>query len=244
MSPRILLVEDERRLAEGISDNLLAEGYEVEVVHDGDAAVLRWQAGGLDLIVLDVMLPKRDGFAVCAAIRAGGGRLPILFLTAKNAADDRVRGLEVGGDDYLGKPFHLKELLLRVQAMLRRQQWYAAPVVSGASGDILVLAGHTVDFRSYEVTDPDGRVEVLAQKEVMILKVLMEHAGDVVSRDDILNQVWGYDVYPSTRTVDNFIVRLRKRFEPDPAMPRYFHTVRGVGYRFTPEPAVKEESDE
>ena len=230
---RVLVVEDEKHLADGIAENLLAEGHTVEVASDGDAAVQAWQRGGIDLIVLDVMLPKRDGFRVCQDIREAGGKLPILFLTAKNQSDDRVRGLEVGGDDYLGKPFNLRELLLRVQAMLRRQTWYTQ---MPSAEPLYRLAGCAVNFRTYEVTDRAGHTEFLAQKELMLLKMLVERAGDVVSRDDILDHIWGYDVYPSSRTVDNFIVRLRKRFEPDPAEPRYFHTVRGVGYRFTPNP--------
>ena len=237
MSANILVVEDEKHLADGIRDNLLAEGYRVDIAADGDAALTRWQSAPTDLIVLDVMLPIRDGFAVCAAIRAAGGRVPILFLTAKNSADDRIRGLEVGGDDYLGKPFHLRELLMRVQAMLRRQAWYAGP---SDRTQTLHVAGHAVDFTSYQVTDPDGQVQTLAAKEIMILKLLVEREGQVVSRDDILDRVWGYDVYPSTRTIDNFIVRLRKRFEPYAAQPRHFHTVRGVGYRYTPEPMAIE----
>jgi len=234
MSSRILVVEDERHLAEGICENLEAEGYDVSIVGDGESALAAWQAGGIDLIVLDVMLPLRDGFSVCEEIRSEGGKVPILFLTAKTAADDRIRGLEAGGDDYLGKPFDLRELLLRVGGMLRRQSWYGAGL--GQAGQI-EIGGQTVDFSTYEVTDGFGRRDGLAQKEIMILKLLVERAGEVVSRDEILSQVWGYDVYPSTRTVDNFIVRLRKRFEQDPAIPRYFHTIRGVGYRFTPERA-------
>lgn len=229
-TPRILVVEDERHLAEGIRENLLAEGYAVDVASDGESGLQRWEDGGIDLVVLDVMLPKRDGYSVCAAIREAGGRLPILFLTAKNTGDDRVRGLEAGGDDYLGKPFNLRELLLRVQVMLRRQVWYVAPP---AHGDVLRWGEHTVNFRTYEVSDAEGHVEHLPQKEIMILKMLVEQEGEVVSRDAILDHVWGYDVYPSSRTVDNFIVRLRKRFEPDPANPVHLHTVRGVGYRLT-----------
>lgn len=231
MSARILVVEDELHLAEGIRANLEAEGYAVEVVGDGEAALGRWREGGIDLIVLDVMLPLRDGFSVCEEIRRGGGKVPVLFLTAKNTEDDRVRGLEAGGDDYLGKPFNLRELLLRVQGMVRRQAWYG---VLPPTGDTLRIGGKTVDFRSYLVEDETGERELLAQKEIMILKVLAERAGEVVSREEILDRVWGYDVFPSTRTVDNFIVRLRRRFESDPAEPRHFHTVRGVGYRFTP----------
>lgn len=230
MKPCILIVEDERHLAEGIRDNLLAEGYDVAVVGDGEEALQRWRRGGIDLVILDVMLPKRDGYAVCAAIRSAGGTVPVLFLTAKNSSDERVEGLLAGGDDYLGKPFNLRELLLRVQAMLRRQTWYTA-----AAPEELLLAGHLVNFRDYEVTDPEGHREMLAQKEMMILKMLVEHPNEVISRDAILDHVWGYDVFPSSRTVDNFIVRLRRRFEPNSDEPRYFHTVRGVGYRFTPD---------
>ena len=229
MSERILVVEDEQHLARGIADNLLAEGYMVEVVGDGEAAIARWVEGGIDLLVLDVMLPKRDGFAVCQAIRAAGGYVPVLFLTAKNSQDDRIAGLQAGGDDYLGKPFHLRELLWRVRAMLRRQAWYQT---LPAAGQIYRLANKTIDFINYEVTDEHGHIETLPQKEMMILKMLIERRGDVVSRDAILDHVWGYDVYPSSRTIDNFIVRLRKRFEPNAPEPIYFHTVRGVGYRF------------
>lgn len=232
MSARVLVVEDELRLAEGIAENLEAEGYDVEMVHDGESALTRFRDGGIDLIVLDVMLPKRDGFSVCETIRREGGKVPILFLTAKNSTDDRIRGLEAGGDDYLGKPFNLRELLLRVHGMLRRQDWYVAPP---SEGDTVIIGDYTVDFATYEVSDGLGRVEPLAQKEVMILKLLVERGGQVVSRDEILDHVWGYDVFPSTRTVDNFIVRLRKRLEPDPAEPKFIHTIRGVGYRFTPE---------
>jgi two-component system alkaline phosphatase synthesis response regulator PhoP len=228
----ILVVEDEAHLADGIRENLEAEGHTVVVAEDGEQGLETWRTQRIDLIILDVMLPRRDGFSVCKAIRGAGGREPILFLTAKNSDDDRVRGLEAGGDDYLGKPFHLKELLLRVSAMLRRQAWYTRSSVSGAA---TLPNGHRVDFNSYTFVDRDGQAEVLSQKEVMILKMLVERPGQVVSREDILDTVWGYDVFPSTRTVDNFIVRLRKRIESDPAQPRYIHTVRGVGYRYTPD---------
>ncbi len=231
MSALILVVEDERHLAEGIAENIEAEGFEVEIVGDGESALTRWREGGIDLIVLDVMLPRRDGFSVCEEIRAAGGTVPILFLTAKSSTDDRIRGLEAGGDDYLGKPFDLRELLARVGGMVRRQEWYGKSPEVGMS---LELGEWTVDFQTYEAVDTFGRRESLAQKEVMILKLLLERAGEVVSRDEILTHVWGYDVFPSTRTVDNFIVRLRKRFESDPAEPALFHTIRGVGYRYTP----------
>ncbi len=231
MSARILLVEDEVHLAEGISENLVQEGYTVETVGDGESALIRWRAGGIDLIVLDVMLPKRDGFAVCKAIRDEGGRVPILFLTAKNSDDDRIYGLEMGGDDYLGKPFNLRELLLRVRSMLRRQGWYGELVKAAPN----VRVGNvTVDFGKAEVVTAEGERVSLAEKEAMILRLLMDRADQLVARDEILERVWGYEVAPSTRAVEHMIVRLRKLIEPAPERPRYLHTVRGLGYRFCP----------
>ncbi len=232
MSQTVLVVEDEQHLAEGIRANLEAEGYSVLIAKDGEVALDRWKNDDVDLIILDVMLPRLDGFSVCDEIRRLGGKEPILFLTARNTEDDRVRGLEVGGDDYLGKPFNLHELLLRVKAMLRRQVWYGAlPSLPG----VIRIGDRDVDFRSYEVVDADGFRETLTQKEAMILKLFVERPHEVVSREDILDRVWGYDVYPSSRTIDNFVVRLRKRFERDPGDPQYFLTVRGVGYRFLPD---------
>jgi len=228
MSARILLVEDEEHLAEGISENLQQEGYVVEAVGDGESALARWRLGGIDLMILDVMLPRRDGFSVCKVIRDEGGRLPILFLTAKTSDDDRVYGLEIGGDDYLGKPFNLRELLLRVRGMLRRQGWYGRTIAATRIGDV------TVDFGKGEVIDPDGERSNLAEKEALILRLLVERAGEVVSRDEILERVWGYEVSPSTRAVEHMVVRLRKAIEPDPERPRYLNTVRGLGYRFSP----------
>jgi two-component system alkaline phosphatase synthesis response regulator PhoP len=159
----------------------------------------------------------------------------VLFLTVKNEASDRVRGFEAGGDDYLPKPFHLQELLLRVAAILRRSAWY------GAASEALFFGGNRIDFQTYEAKAWDGTSHVLTHKEAMILKVLSERAGGIVTREEILDRVWGYEVFPSTRTIDNFIVRLRKRFEPSPDQPNHFHTVRGVGYRFTQEPESPEE---
>lgn len=231
MTTHILVVEDEAHLAEGIRDNLQLEGHAVSVARDGAQALTLFAQGGIDLIVLDVMLPKQDGYSVCRAVRQTGDMVPILFLTAKNAPEERVEGLEAGGDDYLGKPFHLKELLLRVAGMLRR---HARASQSRLTGELYLLAQHSVDFGAYQIISPEGHTEDVPQKEMAILKLLVDRMNQTVSRDTILDEVWGLDVYPSSRTVDNFIVRLRKRFEPDPNVPRYFHTVRGVGYRFTP----------
>ena len=227
---KLLVVEDEAHLAEVIADNLVLEGWHVDVVGDGVSALERVRAEPPDLVLLDVMLPRMDGFEVCETLRGEGVQVPILFLTAKSSRDDRVRGLAAGGDDYLPKPFDLEELILRVRAILRRADWYEEP---SPSGDELVLGDAVVDYKTYAVTRGDKRVE-LSQKETMILRCLAEHAGQVVSRADIVERVWGYDAFPSLRTVDNFIVRLRRLVEPDPRNPTYIHTVRGTGYRLTP----------
>jgi two-component system alkaline phosphatase synthesis response regulator PhoP len=156
-----------------------------------------------------------------------------MFLTARGDPEDRIRGLESGGDDYLTKPFHLREFLLRVRAILRRWEWYGG--AAGSADDVLRFGGNEVRFGAFRATSWDGATHELTEKEAMILKMLAERRGKVVSRDDLIERVWGYDIFPSTRTVDNFILRLRKRFERDPADPRHFHSVRGVGYRFDPE---------
>jgi|CXWL01.1.fsa_nt_gi DNA-binding response OmpR family regulator len=229
----ILVADDEENLARGIAENLLAEGYRVTTVGDGNAALAAIVAGGLDLVILDVMMPGLDGFTVCSLARRQGISTPILFLTAKGGVDDRIRGLEAGGDDYLPKPFHLQELLVRVKVILRRWTWYADGGVSGTGGTRISFGGNEFDFRSFQGRSWDGAAQQLTQKEALILKALAEREGEVVSREELLDKAWGYELYPSTRTIDNFIVRLRKRFEPDPERPRYFHTLRGIGYRFT-----------
>ena len=227
---RILVVDDEAHLAAGISENLEAEGYAADVAHDGAEGLDKIRAKAYDLVLLDVMMPKLNGLEVCEAIRRDGLQTPVLFLTVKSDPADRIRGLEAGGDDYLAKPFHLKELLLRVGAILRRSDWY------NRDDTDVSFAGNEIDFKTYQARAWDGSEHALTHKEAMILKVLSEHAGEIVPREDILDKVWGYEVFPSTRTIDNFIVRLRKRFERNPEAPAHFHTVRGVGYRFTLEP--------
>ncbi len=230
---RILVVEDDPFLAAGLAENLRAEGFAVDTLHDGNLAVEWFDHESCDLIVLDVMLPGRDGFAVCSALRARGTLTPVLFLTARGDPADRVRGLEAGGDDYLAKPFHLQEFLLRVRAILRRWDWYKSSSASPPAA-VLRFSGNEVDFRTFRGRSWSGEEQELTEKEAMILKVLAEKPGEIVSREDLLERVWGYDVFPSTRTVDNFILRLRKRFERDPANPQAFLTVWGVGYRFVP----------
>jgi len=227
---RILVVDDEVNLADGIRENLEAEGYATEVSHDGREALERIHHGRFDLILLDVMMPQLDGLQVCATIRREGLQTPVLFLTVKSDPEDRIRGLEAGGDDYLAKPFHLKELLLRVAAILKRNAWYDDNQATVA------FAGNTINFRTYHARSWDDAEHSLTHKEAMILKLLVERESAIVTREEILDKVWGYEVFPSTRTVDNFIVRLRKRFERNPEAPAHFHTVRGVGYRFTIEP--------
>ncbi|HSY46835.1 MAG TPA: response regulator transcription factor [Steroidobacteraceae bacterium] len=227
----VLVVEDDPHLAAGVMENLRAEGYEVSAAGDGVQALEWLAAHACGLIVLDVMLPGMDGFGVCRTLRERGNTTPVLFLTARGDPADRVRGLEAGGDDYLAKPFHLQEFLLRVRAILRRWDWYRSASATAATA-VLRFGGNEVDFRAFRARSWNGETQELTEKEAMILKVLAEHAGEIVSREDLLERVWGYDVFPSTRTVDNFILRLRKRFEKDPASPRHFLTVWGVGYRF------------
>ena len=234
MSSRILVVEDEAHLAAGIAENLDAEGYEAEVASDGVSGLERLLGGAFDLVVLDVMLPGLDGFAVCQQARAAGNSTPILFLTARGDLEDRIRGYESGGDDYLSKPFHLRELLLRVRAILRRGR---LPEANLTFGD------NRMDFRTFTALAWDGREHELTFKEAMILRCLSRRPGEVVTREEILDEVWGSEAFPSTRTIDNFILRLRKRFEPDPEGPVHFHTIRGVGYRLTLAPRRESDHD-
>jgi len=230
MKKKILIVEDEDHIADGIQLNLETEGYDTVVAGDGQTALDYWRQGDFDLIILDIMLPGRDGLEVCRTIRREAGRVPVLFLSARDREDDRIEGLLAGGDDYMTKPFNLKELMLRVTAIFRRQVWYST---STLEDNRFRFGDSWVDFSSYRALGVEGEVE-LSQKEIMIMKFLAEHAGEVVTRDMLLNAVWGYNVYPSSRTIDNFIVRLRKVFEPDLTNPRYIHTIRGAGYKFTP----------
>jgi two-component system, OmpR family, alkaline phosphatase synthesis response regulator PhoP len=230
MKPRILLVEDEASLAEIIADNLIAEHYETLVAKDGRVGMNMWQMQKPDLVVLDVMLPYLDGYELCKRMRETGDTTPVLFLSAKGRPDERVMGLQAGGDDYLAKPFHLPEFLLRVQNMLKRKSWSEKPLDAAVK-----INGNVVDFRAWTVTTKNGSVEPLGERELGILKLLVSRPNEVVSRDDILDNVWGDDVFPSSRTVDNFVMRLRKLLEPDPANPVYIHTIWGVGYKFTPE---------
>lgn len=237
LRPRILVVDDEAHLAAGIRENLVAEGYVVEMAHNGAEGLRAARGASYDLIVLDVAMPEMDGLEMCRCLRQDGIETPVLFLTVRSAPEDRVDGLEAGGDDYLVKPFHLKELLLRIVAILRRTKWYNETTAK------LRFGGNEIDFRTYRGHAWDGSEHALTHKEAMILKALAERPGNVVGREDILDQVWGYEVFPSTRTIDNFIVRLRRRFERNPDAPAHLHTIRGVGYRFTSEPETPGKGD-
>lgn len=224
----ILLVEDDRNLAHGLVLHLEAEGYQVVHVENGNDVFRVFRDGIFDLVLLDIMLPGTDGLTVCRQIRADGSTVPVLFVTARDQSDQKVEGLIAGGDDYITKPFDMAELLARIQGIFRRQAWLMA---GESGGETFEFDGRTLNYKTFEATGPGGTVR-LTHKECMVAKYLAEREGQVVSRDQLLDAVWGYHAYPTNRTVDNFILKLRKIFEDDPANPRYFETIRGVGYRF------------
>lgn len=223
---RILLVEDEENIRDVVKLNLELENYEVVTAGDGKKAIKYFHEQHFDLILLDVMLPEIDGFQVCEQIRLTNMTVPIMMLTAKETAIDRITGLKKGADDYLTKPFNLEELLLRVQNLLKRSN--KSPE---NTPEIYEFGGHTVNFATFEAEGNTG-VFTLTKKEAMLLKLLIDRKNEVVSRQQILQSVWGYDVYPSTRTIDNFILSFRKYFEENPKKPTQFLSIRGVGYKF------------
>ncbi|MBP6183320.1 MAG: response regulator transcription factor [Saprospiraceae bacterium] len=228
---RILIVEDESSLRDILTLNLELEGYEVASAPSGSDALAVFNQAHFDLVILDVMLPGMSGMEVCAAIRILNDPTPILMLTARNAPEDRVEGLRTGADDYLTKPFNLEELLLRVANLLRRT--VPSFQVQTEQTQTFRFGDNWINFQSFEASSPQGPV-MLTKKETALLRLLVERPNEVVSRQQILQIVWGYDIYPSTRTIDNFILNFRKYFEKDPKYPKYFHSIRGVGYRFTP----------
>jgi two-component system, OmpR family, alkaline phosphatase synthesis response regulator PhoP len=228
MSSRILLVEDEPGLVVTVSDLLAAEGYDVEVASDGEAALGKASGGGFDLVVLDVMLPKKTGLEVCRELRQKGFDSAILMLTAKTQVSDRVVGLKLGADDYLSKPFNPAELLARVEALLRRVlKENRIPVRSFQFDDV------DVDFERAEVRR-SGEPVAMAQKELQLLRYLVDHRERVVTREELLRKIWEYRADVSSRTVDVHIAWLRQKLERDPQNPRHIQTIRGKGYRFTP----------
>jgi two-component system, OmpR family, alkaline phosphatase synthesis response regulator PhoP len=227
----ILLVEDEAHLHEALRLNLEMEGYEVSSAYNGAEALKAVKSEYFDLIVLDVMLPEIDGITVCENIRVQQNDVPILILSAKSSGADRVLGLKKGADDYLTKPFNLEELLLRVSKLIQKNRKMAD---RGGETEAYEFGGNQINFRSLEAQNSRGETLNLSKKEAMLLKLLVENKNEVVPREKILQAVWGYNVYPTTRTIDNFILNFRKYFEEDSRNPRYFHSVRGVGYKFTP----------
>ena len=225
-APRVLLVEDEAGLRLTLSDRLGSEGYSVETADDGEAGLARATTGGYDLIVLDVMLPRMNGFDVCRAVRQRGITTPILMLTARGQVVDKVVGLKLGADDYLTKPFETIELMARLEALLRRRP--SSPQPGGAVyrfGDVVV------DVRRAEATRGGEPVE-LSAREFKLLRYFIEHRGETLSRDALLSQVWGYDDMPLTRTVDVHVAGLRQKLEANPKSPEYIVTVHGLGYKF------------
>ncbi len=226
---RILLVEDEESLVEVILMNLKFEGYDVSIARDGKQAIDMARQARYDLCILDIMLPKIDGFAVCKTLRLDKNKVPILFLSAKSTGSDRVEGLKIGGDDYLTKPFNLEELLLRVSNLLRLHRRVEG---DGKDMEVYNFGKNQINFTTYEITTLAGTRETLSKREIQLLKFLIDHKDEVVSRESILETVWGYDVYPSTRTIDNYILAFRKYFEENSREPAYFQSIRGVGYKF------------
>lgn len=229
MNTRILLAEDEEHLQEAIKLNLEMEGYQVVVVGDGRKALKALKESRFNLAILDVMMPEMDGFAVCEAIRLENSELPILFLTAKNTPEDRINGLKKGADDYLPKPFNLEELILRVAVQVRRGQ----KTDTAKALNSYKIGNKTILFNHFELEDEQGNKTPLTKKETMLLKLLIERKNEAVSREQILEVVWNYDIFPATRTIDNFILAFRKYFETDARQPKHFHSIRGVGYKFT-----------
>ena len=225
MSKRILLVEDEPGLVLTMTDRLMNEGYTVESARDGDTGLERATNESFDLILLDVMLPRKNGFDVCRDLRQRGIQTPVIMLTARGQVVDKVVGLKLGADDYVTKPFEMMELLARVEAMLRRAP--AAPVSSEAYQFGVVR----VDFRKAEVWLEEKAIE-LSAREFQLLRYFIEHRGNTISRDELLNEVWGYNAMPSTRTVDVHIAWLRQKLEANPRHPQYILTIHGLGYKF------------
>ncbi len=226
---RLLLVEDEESLRSSLRMNFELEGYDVTTAVRGSEALERIRGARFDGIVLDVMLPDVDGFTICETIRLEGDRTPVLFLTARSTPADRVRGLRAG-DDYLGKPFDLQELLLRVEKLAAR----ADDGTTAAAATQCRFGTNIVDFETYEIQGQRGLKKRLTHREMLLLRLLTDRPGEVISREEILQKVWGYDVFPTTRTIDNFLVSFRKYFEVNPHEPKHFKSVRGVGYSFLP----------
>ena len=237
-SPTLLIVEDEHHLAAGLKLNFEFEGFSVTTAGTArEAAAALACATPFSAIVLDVTLPDADGFELCRRIRGAGNYTPVIMLTARTLAEDRVAGLESGADDYLTKPFELEELIARVRSLIRRRRWEAASKVDDGR-PVLRFGSATVDFDTHEVRVRGDTIK-LTSLELALLEYLAQNAGRVISRDELLQRVWKLRNYPNTRTVDNFMLRLRKHFEPDPGDPVHFLSIRGAGYKFQPDGALE-----
>ena len=234
---RVLIVEDEQHIADGLRYNLEAEGHEASIAADGERALnlLLAERRPADVVILDVMLPGKDGFAVASELRAAGHFVPILMLTARGSAEDVLRGFESGADDYLPKPFELSILLARVKGLLRRHRWNEREALETPPPEIYSFAGRTIDFTAMEVRC-GNRSFRLTVMECDLLRYFVNNAGQAVSRKAILQEVWNLRENVDTRAIDNFIVRLRRYIEDRPDSPKFLQTVRGVGYRFVPQP--------
>ena len=224
---RILVIEDEPQMLLGLRDNLELEGYEVQTASDGDEGLARAASFTPDLVILDVMLPKKNGFDVCRELRARSSATPIVMLTARSAETDKVLGLELGADDYVTKPFSITELLARVRAVLRRTTVGAAK----PSSDLVKIGDIEVDFKLHQARRGKTRIEFTA-REFDLLRYFVQHTGQVVTREQILNEVWGYEEFPTTRTIDNFVAKLRQKIERAPHAPEHILTIHGSGYKF------------
>lgn len=233
---RILVVEDEPHIAAGLKLNLELEDFEVDVAGTArEASHLLVSSRGFDVIILDVMLPDMDGFEFCRRLRDAGNLTPVIMLTARDEADARVHGLEVGADDYMTKPFEIEELLARVRSMVRRMSWSTQPDHAALPATKLNFGEASLDFDTHEVTVAGEPLE-LTRLELDLVRYFADNPGRVIARDELLAEVWGLKNYPNTRTVDNFIVRLRRYFEKNPKKPVHFLSVRGSGYKFIPMP--------
>ena len=226
---RILLVEDEDNLRNTIRLNLEMEGYDVTEARNGKAGYDTFRSAHFDLLVLDVMLPEMDGYTLCRKIRLENSDVPVIFLTAKGSSDERIQGLKLGADDYLPKPFSLEELLLRISKLVKRKNQTSSSRISDQN---YKFGKCEINYLTFDIIGWDGSRVTLPKREIQLLKLLIDRKNEVVSREEILRTVWEYDVYPSTRTIDNYIVNFRKHFEKNPREPKHFFSVRGVGYKF------------
>jgi two-component system, OmpR family, alkaline phosphatase synthesis response regulator PhoP len=231
VAKHILVVEDEQHLAIGIKYNFEAEGYHVSLAADGPSALAQLDAGGIDLVILDLMLPGMSGYAVCESLREKGNDVPVLILSARTLTEDRIRGMDVGADQYLEKPFDLDELLAMVRNLLTRRGRMPVRPAPRKVGDEFEFGRAKVNFDTFKVT-VDGKNLRLTTMDIKLLRYFVENEGSVITRSQLLDEVWGVSGSPTTRTVDNFVSRLRRYFELDSAHPQHFLSVRGAGYRF------------